>query len=717
MVARSETEIFESLRELCGSPGFVHAIAYFSFRDNLIRYGKTLDAEAMESQHAPERLVRTEIATLNGLLIQHPVDEVVPEPEMLQAYIDRAQALLQELHHALMEPWKDAFTIKEGVLTSTGGIWAGAHLREPIFYSGESDYGFQYRALAIERYRGDNAWLLTNKGFEIEDAVAVAEMASPLLSERQVSLMKSMRGTKSGELTMLSGFLLTAQELNARLGTSLDRIQAVLDAFTLPDGEMNPTFIGLNDFNVANAMPLIRWSGGRYLLLQHYSLLESIYESPTFWMMKDRDYLSTAIKRRGAFTETFVATCLERIFTPQRVFRNIDIYRPNGNRLGEIDVLAVFGRHAILVQAKSKRLTIEARKGNDLQIKDDFKKAVQDAADQGFECAEALLDSSFKLKTAEGETIELPRDFEVIQPFCVVSDHYPSLAIQVREFLNARSSHRIAEPVVVDVFALDVLAEMLSTPLHFLHYLTLRTRFGHKVSAGHELTLLGYHLARNFWFDDEDTLVMLTDDIAMHLDIAMLVRREGLPGKRTPDGILTRLKNTTFGALIDQIDESDDAESIDIGLELLQLGEETARALTAGIDKMAAAARADRRPHDLSLALGESDSGLTIHCRYGQDQDAVDRLINHCNVRKYHAHADSWYGVILDPDTKKIVISVGSRTPWVFDPEMAQALIKRPPPPPTPWSAINSVGTARMGRNATCPCGSGKKFKKCCLTN
>jgi uncharacterized protein YecA (UPF0149 family) len=30
-------------------------------------------------------------------------------------------------------------------------------------------------------------------------------------------------------------------------------------------------------------------------------------------------------------------------------------------------------------------------------------------------------------------------------------------------------------------------------------------------------------------------------------------------------------------------------------------------------------------------------------------------------------------------------------------------------------SAQQVVSTARVGRNDPCPCGSGKKFKKCCL--
>ena len=58
------------------------------------------------------------------------------------------------------------------------------------------------------------------------------------------------------------------------------------------------------------------------------------------------------------------------------MFQNIEIIRSKNEVLSEIDVLVIFGDRAIVLQAKSKKLTLEARKGNDLQLKDDFKKAV-----------------------------------------------------------------------------------------------------------------------------------------------------------------------------------------------------------------------------------------------------------------------------------------------------------------------------------------------------
>jgi hypothetical protein len=53
---------------------------------------------------------------------------------------------------------------------------------------------------------------------------------------------------------------------------------------------------------------------------------------------------------------------------------------------------------------------------------------------------------------------------------CVVSDHYPSLHFQTRQFLKYEETDVIQPPLVLDVFALDALTEMLPSPLRFLSY-------------------------------------------------------------------------------------------------------------------------------------------------------------------------------------------------------------------------------------------------------
>ena len=96
------------------------------------------------------------------------------------------------------------------------------------------------------------------------------------------------------------------------------------------------------------------------------------------------------MKHRGEFTENFSAERLKIVFGEDRVFTNIDIVDSEKTKAGEIDVLVVYANRAIILQAKSKRLTIAARKGNDNCLRNDFKQAIQEAYNQGYSCANLL---------------------------------------------------------------------------------------------------------------------------------------------------------------------------------------------------------------------------------------------------------------------------------------------------------------------------------------
>ena len=101
---------------------------------------------------------------------------------------------------------------------------------------------------------------------------------------------------------------------------------------------------------------------------------------------------------------------------------------------------------AIVLQAKSKRLTLEARKGNDLRVKDDFKKAIQASYDQALTCSKALIDGNCTLIDNNGNEIKLSMPPKQVFPICTVADHYPALAFQARQFLKFKPPMKSGRP-------------------------------------------------------------------------------------------------------------------------------------------------------------------------------------------------------------------------------------------------------------------------------
>lgn len=699
---REEQEIFDDLAKICASPGYAHAIAYLCFRDNMVGYEGEMTAEDMQHLFSMDRLVRTEISALIGLLFKGKINYSLPTPVVMQNYLEKTEALLQEMHNSM------SAKLAENPLTS------GAALREPIFYGGESAYTFQYRDLAIKKYANDDAWLITNKGFSIQQASNVVRAVCEIQNRKTASTLKALKKAPPEQWTMLPAFTFSAPEVADQSGCDIADVERVLLAFSLPPSENNSGFRAINDFNAANASPLLRLNSDEFILFQTYNLVEALYEVPFYWMGADKTYVNDAVRHRGRFTEEFSRKRLELVFGQDKVYSNVDIVGAKGRKAGEIDVLVVFANRAIVLQAKSKRLTLEARKGHDGRIKDDFKKSIQDSHDQGYKCAKLLSDSIYKLVTADSREVQIPVPLKEIYIFCVVADHYPALAFQARQFLRFEQTETIQPPFVMDIFLLDAMTEMLQSPLHFLSYTNRRTNYSDRLLASHELTILSYHLKNNLWFDDEHDMVMLSDDISSDLDVAMAVRRDGIPGKPTPDGILTRSAATSIGKIVREIEARPDPGTIDLGFLLLTLSEDTVNDVSNGIDHIAKQARMDRKHHDLTVGIA-AGTGLTIHCNSDPIDISGPRLQGHCEMRKYTEKARTWFGVCVLPEEASLRFGLCLDYKWERSGRMDE-LTKHLRVGERPAKIVAAAAKNRkVGRNDPCPCESGKKYKKCCL--
>lgn len=707
---RSEQAIFDDLASLCASPGYIHALAVICFRENMLILADDVTGDDLSRQLSEQSLTRTETTTLIGLMMRAPINFTLPEPHVLAGYIEQTEKLLQEMHHSIAAPLLAAVASADELDAAGNPFTSAEVLREPIFYGPESAYSFQYRDFAPRKYAKDAAWLLRNKKVDLVIGRDVCIGIDTLLNKRLADTLPGLATTPPTDWTMLPGFTFSCDELAIRINGPVKSVRSIVEAFAMPDGEYNDAFTSLQAFNAAHAYPIIRAGPDDFILLQSYGMSQAIYDTPIYWMWEDDAYASIASRHRGEFAEDLASDRLAHVFGADRVFRNVEIHGSKGDTRGEIDVLVIFGDRAIVAQAKSKKLTLMARKGNDRQLRCDFKAAIQDSVDQALSCAELLGDPSVTLRCKDGTRVALANPLSTIFPLSVIADHYPALAFQARQFLQVRTDERILRPLVIDVFALDAMTEMLESPLRLLSYLSLRDRFDDKLRMNHEHMLLSHHLTQNLWVPDDVGLFALTDDNSADLDIAMAARRDGTPGEKTPDGILTRAEGTPFAKIIAELEDQPEAVAIDLGLMLLELGEDAVRAINKGVDQIRKRTARDGRPHDFTAGFAASSSGLTIHCSQLRSNEAELWLRSHCRMRKYSEKVERWFGVSLRTDGS-IQLAVKQTGPWRFDEtmEIITADLTRGDRP-------KSYAQKKIGRNQPCHCGSGKKFKRCCGT-
>ncbi|MEI9815154.1 MAG: hypothetical protein WDO18_22010 [Acidobacteriota bacterium] len=310
---RSEAEVFADLGELCRSEGYVHTLAFLCFQNNIVRYSGTLKADDLLPLFSFERLIRTEIVTLVGLMVQGDIAGTIPSPSVLGEQVSRTHLLLKELQETFLVGMPDALVGQaEHKMPDLKYLQSGEFLREPIFYGGESAYSFQYRDLARRKYAADDPWLKEKKGFTIDDASKVVESITRFLEHNLRVVLGGLASLPPEEWSLLPAFAFTVDSITKESGLYEETVVAVLEAFALPPNEKNAGFRVLDDFNVANATPLLK-ADGQFYLFHSYSLAEAIYDSPFFWMAADSAYFSVAATNRGLYAEEFCTQRLELV--------------------------------------------------------------------------------------------------------------------------------------------------------------------------------------------------------------------------------------------------------------------------------------------------------------------------------------------------------------------------------------------------------------------
>jgi hypothetical protein len=712
---REEFQILEDLAKLATSPGYAHAVANICQRDNVIYIKDNLQPSDMDRLFSHERLIRTELTTLIGLMAQKPLDLSLQPTDVVEGYVKRTDALMRELHDAMSYPMFAAMFKGMKAGAAPPDPWRGLGMREPIFYGTESAYAFQYRDFVPEKYGTDDDWMLKNKGFTSGQARVIAETMCALMDEKGTRLFADARAAKAPPATWLPAFEFSLDEVAFRSGIAKDVTDAFFCAF-LFSGD-NSSFKELGDFNEVAARPLLPTDRGTVLLFSHYTIYEALYESPFFWMWDDKPYRPTAAKHRGAFTEQFAARRLARVFGREHVHTNVNLHCGK-DIVGEADVLVTYGDRLIIVQAKAKKLTIAARKGNDNQLKADFSAAIQDSYDQGWTCANEILAGGCRLVDDNKKEIELPPNIKEVFLFSLVSEHYPALAFQASQSLKSQTTDVIRPPFVMDVFLLDTLTEMLTTPLRLLSYVKLRVAVSDKLISGHELTVLGYHLKQNLWVDGKHDMVMLEDSIARDLDAAMLVRRDNQPGDATPVGILTKMRGTRYESLLKEIEARADPATLELGFYLLSMDENSCMNVHRVLETITRKAQLDGNRHDVTLATSTPPCGVSFHCNPTPSPEAIAILEAHCAKRKYQQRAAQWFGVSVSPGGQ-VQFGVTLDFPWEASEEMDQLTANMKPAARVRDALLQyttqGVSRVKLGRNEPCHCGSGRKYKKCCL--
>jgi hypothetical protein len=658
-----KSEVFQKIETLTKQKGYVYTLSLCLFHDFFF----TPEESADVNWH--DRLSFQEASHLVGLLVKNGFfTDYIPSEEEYKLQAEQTYKLFQDLHTAYMRPFLDKLvetkpggpiSEKEFKKMSDKLFGSGEMMTEPIFYGDSGAYDFQYLEFASKRYNQDKDWLKNNYNFDPDTITSDIRKLKKVSENKHYPSKKSIQDFKSLCTFALDSFCFSDKDFDDINENSRN---ALLNSFLSKPGLSNTNYKVPGDFNETEAKPFIKLNDDRYFIPIFFFLTESIYVSPFYWMLRDDKYRDISFKNKGVSTEQIAYELLLPVFGPPNVYKNVQIIRKKGQPKTDIDVLAVTGNKAVIIQAKSKQMTVGAKKGDEKTLKQDFKKAVQASYDQAIESRSALLESGSRF-IVNGKLVSLKEPLDDAYIICLTSENYPAVINQINTYLKKRSKDPF--PVAINIFDLDILTFYLSDPYQFLYYLRQRISLSGYFNAGNEIAFLAYHLRTKLFKNPKADRIAIAEDFAQLVDANFISLRGGYHKTEAVEKLYNKWANDDFFSLIKQIKSLHEPGLTDAIFFLFDLSGDSADKVMELIKKMKDSAIKDNKTHDFSMIFDSGNSGITYICSPDDRFQSSRRLVSYCTLRKYKSNSNLWIGLASSTKSPNLVDQIiFNKTPW-----------------------------------------------------
>jgi hypothetical protein len=465
--------------------------------------------------------------------------------------------------------------------------------------------------------------------------------------------------------------------------------------------------------------PLYFLSGNRFIFIDISSVYDALFEAfdrltRTDLPFRDKRY----VPNLSHWMEGEACDFLLRLFPPSAVYRQLtypDPNKPGGET--ELDAAVIWGQFLVLVEVKGKQFRARSRVGDPSRLRDDLKDSIEEAFEQAQRATQFIegnATATFVEKGTGRKLIVRKDTVRRIFPLSVTLHHFGGLATQLALLKRIGLFKDSAYPWSVSLADLDLITRFAGSPDVFLHYVQRRLDLqrSEKNIMGYELDVFGLYLdtrlhPSQFWErkDDGKAFTLLHLSGGSERFDEWFQAKQGVRDER-PD---IRLKlPPKFSEIIAELRRRDDDGARWIAFALLGLSQNTESQIEANLDNLRSKARPDGR----LLRVTINDGGLVVSVVAARGM-ATNELRRHttfrASIEKYRlkATASVALGINADDSSKPFDFAFWVEGPWEADPVLDEALDRERPK--------IMPGQKLPGRNEPCICGSGKKFKKCCI--
>ncbi|ATB41506.1 hypothetical protein CYFUS_006972 [Cystobacter fuscus] len=466
--------------------------------------------------------------------------------------------------------------------------------------------------------------------------------------------------------------------------------------------------------------PLYVLSEDRFLLANVTSAFDELQAAYETLARADEKFYQKYQKHQANAIQQQVVNSLSNLFPPSAIFSTLDYPDPDHPAsTTELDVLVDWPPFLFLIEVKAKQIRRQSALGDLVRLRSDLRSSIEDAFGQGLRALK-YVQSTERPRFIERETrnpVEIDTSRMKRIYLMAVSQHDVSQLSAMLHRLHPMGLFREGEyPWALSVAILETITRFCPGPEVFAHYADRRIDGMRRstVLRGDELEYFGFYLESRLIHVDSLLTSVMGESSYLALmgyqhqfDLAMSYQRGHV---ETPPNIKLNVP-AEVRAILGELRRRDTPEdrwvafcilSMTFG-ELKELADAFLHAKASPAPGPGFFSCATHRVEDLTISIVST-------------VDLVPELLKEpvqssLSLDKYRQRTTRGigFGLILRQNASYFECVAFIDAPWKYDSVMEELLKAEEAADPTPRSY-------RPGRNSPCPCGSGKKYKHCCIT-
>ena len=471
---------------------------------------------------------------------------------------------------------------------------------------------------------------------------------------------------------------------------------------------------------MVHSRPLVEYRGSYYCFIPQL-LFHNVGRILEQWIQeKEKVYFETVYQeKRAHYLETKALEYLGKILPGAEIFGELHylVEEDGQQKRVETDGLILDYKNLIVIETKAGSLHIAARRGGLKKLEKDCREILEGAYRQARRTLTYIRETDEpRFEYKNGKEALVLKNKEDITDFWMINVSAENLG-HLAAHLNSLRALNLMQgtewPWSVFVNDLRVISELIEFPSEFFHYLQTRTRLNEfpAFTSSDELEIFMFYLHRGLHFDEEnlgDLGLFLSTGFTEDLD-RYYNYLSGI-GSEVPKPKMNISKS--FSGLIMAVEGTRKTGRTRLVNTLLNIRKREQDEIMERLVECVERSRENSRFDDYSIRNIQVNAAMTFFLYPRNDVEKLEDMRRHSQTLKYHYKLDEYTLFTVD-------ISKAGWTgldfeifgyEWTHDRHMEEIVKKL-----RMWRVQREQqARGKIGRNALCPCGSGKKYKKCC---